>query len=56
MTGGRVDSFNDHRITMAFAMAALVAEGEIEIDGHESINKSYPGFFGDYEQAGGKIS
>ena len=54
--GGRVDSYNDHRITMAFAIAALCASGEVQIDGHESINKSYPGFFKDYTHAGGKIS
>lgn len=53
--GGRVDSFNDHRITMAFAVAALQADGEVIISGEESINKSYPKFFEDYEKAGGKI-
>ena len=56
INGGRIDSYNDHRITMAFAIAALCASGEVQIDGHESINKSYPGFFKDYTHAGGKIS
>lgn len=53
--GGSVDSFNDHRITMAFAVAALQADGEVIISGEESINKSYPKFFEDYEKAGGNI-
>lgn len=54
--GGSVDSYNDHRITMAFAMAALCASGSVLISGEDSINKSYPKFFEDYTLAGGKIS
>ena len=53
---GSVDSYNDHRITMAFSMAALIADGDVEISGEDSINKSYPGFFEDYKALGGKIS
>lgn len=52
---GSVDSFNDHRITMAFAVAAMQSDGEVIISGEESINKSYPKFFEDYEKAGGTI-
>lgn len=43
--GGRVEAHGDHRIAMACAVAALKAEGEVEIDGAESVSKSYPGFF-----------
>lgn len=53
--GGSVDSFNDHRITMAFAIAAMQAQSEVVISGEKSINKSYPKFFEDYGKTGGKI-
>ncbi len=43
--GAKVDSFGDHRIAMAFAVAGLFAEGETEIIGHECADISFPGFF-----------
>jgi len=52
---GTVDSYEDHRITMAFSMAALGANGEVRITGAEAINKSYPNFFKDYRGLGGEI-
>lgn len=42
--GGRVDSKGDHRIAMAFAMAALRAGGEIEIADCANVKTSFPGF------------
>lgn len=42
--GGRVDSKGDHRIAMAFAMAALRAQGEIEIADCANVRTSFPGF------------
>ena len=45
--GGKVSSRNDHRIAMACAVAALVADGEVNIDGTECVAKSWPGFFED---------
>jgi len=48
--GGAVDSHGDHRIAMAFAMAALRADGEIVIDDCANVNTSFPGFV---ERAGG---
>jgi 3-phosphoshikimate 1-carboxyvinyltransferase len=44
MTGGHVDSKGDHRIAMSFAMAALRASGEIDIDDCANVNTSFPGF------------
>ncbi len=41
---GRVDSKGDHRIAMAFAMAALRAGGEIEITDCANVKTSFPGF------------
>jgi 3-phosphoshikimate 1-carboxyvinyltransferase len=42
--GGVVDSRGDHRIAMAAAVAGLVADGGVTIDGWESVATSYPGF------------
>ncbi len=45
LRGAEVDSLGDHRIAMAFAVAALRAEGETRIRGAEAAVISYPGFF-----------
>ena len=45
LKGATVDSFGDHRIAMAFAVAALFAEGETEIVGAECAKISFPEFF-----------
>ncbi|NOZ33727.1 MAG: 3-phosphoshikimate 1-carboxyvinyltransferase [Chlorobi bacterium] len=47
ITGGTVESHNDHRIAMAAATAALASEKEIIINNAECINKSYPNFYKD---------
>lgn len=44
IAGGRVDSDGDHRIAMAFTMAALRARGEIFIDDCANVNTSFPRF------------
>jgi 3-phosphoshikimate 1-carboxyvinyltransferase len=54
--GGHVDSHGDHRIAMAFAMAALRARGEIEISNCANVNTSFPGFVAQASQAGLAIS
>lgn len=45
LRGARIDSFGDHRIAMAFAIAGLFADGETEIDGAECAAVSFPAFF-----------
>ncbi len=45
LRGAEIDSLGDHRIAMAFAVAALRGEGETRIRGAESAVISYPGFF-----------
>lgn len=52
--GGEVDSFGDHRIVMAAAIASVKSDGEIIIKGAEAVEKSYPDFFADYKKLGGK--
>ena len=43
--GASLDSFGDHRIAMAFAVAALRARGETEIKGADAAVISFPAFF-----------
>ena len=45
LNGARVDSYGDHRIAMAFAVAGLFARGETEILGAECAAVSFPEFF-----------
>jgi len=45
LQGASLDSFGDHRIAMAFAVAALRAEGETEIKGADAAVISFPEFF-----------
>jgi 3-phosphoshikimate 1-carboxyvinyltransferase len=45
LRGAEIDSLGDHRIAMAFAVAALRADGETRIRGAEAAVISYPGFF-----------
>ncbi|MBE7012870.1 MAG: 3-phosphoshikimate 1-carboxyvinyltransferase [Ruminococcaceae bacterium] len=53
LTGCRVTSFNDHRIAMTAAVAAIAAEGSVVIEESESVRKSYPHFFDDFVKLGG---
>ncbi|NLJ91147.1 MAG: 3-phosphoshikimate 1-carboxyvinyltransferase [Clostridiales bacterium] len=45
--GGKVESKNDHRIAMSFAIANLMTEGDVDIVGQDCVNISYPSFFDD---------
>ena len=53
LTGGTVNSYNDHRIAMAAAIAATVCTSPVTILGAEAVNKSYPGFWKEYRNLGG---
>ncbi len=53
--GGRVDSEGDHRIAMAFAVAALRASGSIEIHDCDNVDTSFPGFVALAAEAGLQI-
>ena len=54
LTGGIVDSFHDHRIAMAAAMAATKCTKTVTILGAECVSKSYPQFWEEYTRLGGK--
>lgn len=45
LRGAELESFGDHRVAMAFSIAALRAHGETLIRGSECAAISYPGFF-----------
>ncbi len=45
LKGAEIDSYGDHRIAMAFSVAALIAEGETTINDVESVSISFPNFY-----------
>jgi 3-phosphoshikimate 1-carboxyvinyltransferase len=45
-----VDAQGDHRLAIAAAVAALVAEGETQVNGAEAVLVSYPGFWEDLDR------
>jgi 3-phosphoshikimate 1-carboxyvinyltransferase len=49
-SGGTADARGDHRMAMAFSVAALAARAPSRIDGAEAVVISYPGFFTTLEQ------
>jgi len=55
LCGGAADSFGDHRIAMALAIAALHCENAVTLHGAEAVRKSYPEFWEDYQRLGGQI-
>ncbi len=52
LQGGRVSSFNDHRMAMTASVASLVCEKSVIIEEPMSINKSYPTFYEDLKSTG----
>ncbi|MDI6705773.1 MAG: 3-phosphoshikimate 1-carboxyvinyltransferase [Bacillota bacterium] len=55
LKGGTVDSWNDHRIAMALAVASIRCTGPVIITGSGAVKKSYPQFWRDFKKLGGKI-
>ncbi len=49
LDGGVVDSVNDHRIVMAASAAACISKSDVKILCSEAVQKSYPGFFNDFD-------
>lgn len=50
LSGGKIASYNDHRIAMMGAIASLIAEEEVTIDDISSVAISYPAFFEHLQQ------
>lgn len=55
LTGGEVESWNDHRIAMALAVASIKCTGEVTINDSACVKKSYPTFWEDFKKLGGNI-
>lgn len=55
IAGGVVRSFNDHRIVMAAAVAAIRAAKAVTIVDAGAVAKSYPAFFDHYLKLGGRV-
>lgn len=45
LKGAKISTFNDHRIAMAFSIAGLVCESDVELDNTMCIDISFPGYF-----------
>ncbi len=54
--GGKVNAMGDHRIAMAGAVLASIAQNDTIIEGAQAVNKSYPAFFEDFKLLGGKTN
>lgn len=55
LTGGIVDSWNDHRIAMALAIASIKCTSDVTITSSDAVKKSYPHFWEDFKSLGGNI-
>lgn len=53
LTGGTVNSHNDHRIAMAAAVAATICSNPVTVLGADAVSKSYPAFWEEYRKLGG---
>ncbi|HBC87201.1 MAG TPA: 3-phosphoshikimate 1-carboxyvinyltransferase [Lentisphaeria bacterium] len=53
--GAEVESYNDHRIAMALAIAGLNAEGTTIVKNAESAAVTYPDFISDFKNLGAKF-
>ena len=45
LNGGKITTFKDHRIAMAFSTLNLISDEKIILDHEECINVSFPGYF-----------
>lgn len=54
--GGEINSFGDHRIAMAFAVAGLIAESETVINDADAASVSLPEFYDLLRRCGAEVS
>lgn len=55
IAGGEANSWGDHRIAMALAIASIKCTNPVVIRNSTAVSKSYPDFFKDFVMLGGKI-
>ena len=53
LTGGNTDSYGDHRIAMAAAVASMGCAAPVTVGGADCVTKSYPHFWEDLQRATG---
>jgi 3-phosphoshikimate 1-carboxyvinyltransferase len=51
LAGGSADAFGDHRIAMALAVASIGCKSPVKLSGAQSVSKSYPAFWRDFEKS-----
>ena len=55
LRGGEVDSWKDHRIAMALAIASIKCTSPVILRNSDAVDTSYPGFWRDFVKLGGRI-
>ncbi len=55
LRGGHVSAWGDHRIAMALAIAAAICQEPVVLEGYETVAKSAPHFWEEFQQLGGEI-
>ena len=55
LKGGKVHSFNDHRIAMSAAVASVACKETVSIEAAEAVEKSYPDFWNDLISLGAEL-
>ncbi len=55
LSGGKVNSANDHRIAMSAFVSSVICDEDILLKDAEAINKSYPSFMEDFKKVGGYV-
>ena len=45
LNGGKIKTFKDHRIAMAFSTLNLISDEKIKLEDEDCINVSFPGYF-----------
>jgi 3-phosphoshikimate 1-carboxyvinyltransferase len=55
LKNAELDSYNDHRLFMAFTIASMLTHKSI-VKGAESIDVSYPSFLSEIKRLGAKVN
>lgn len=53
LSGGTVNSYNDHRIAMSASLASIKCRDKVTVIGADAVNKSYRDFWKDFKKLGG---
>lgn len=56
LKGGKVNGYNDHRIVMSASVLSTICKENVIITDSNAVEKSYPGFFTDFNKMGGNAN